>query len=203
VSDPADRTRHTYDAIGPQFLENARDRSTLAPWLDRFAAALPPAAMVLDLGAGPGVDSADLRRRGLTAISLDFSLGMLRAGVQEFPGPRLQADARRLPLRPAAVQGVWANASLLHLSRADIGVALGEIRRVLGASGLLFVSVKMGTGAEWESDRYGKPRFFQYWSSAELDEALRAAGFSVETAAVDERPRAAWLVRIASLSGNS
>ena len=161
MDDPAVRTRETYDAIAARFLENARDRAAIVPWLDRFATGLPANARVLDLGAGPGMDSWNLRQRGLRAFGLDYSRGMLRVGMRQFPGPRLQADARHLPVASATLDGVWANASLLHLARGEIDDALTEIRRVLRAPGLLFVSLKGGTGAEWESDRYGQPRFFQ------------------------------------------
>jgi SAM-dependent methyltransferase len=180
------RTRESYDAIAPRFLENTRDRSTIAPWLRRFADELGAGATVLDLGAGPGFDSAELRRLGLRAISLDLSLGMLRA---------VHADARRLPFADGALAGVWANASLLHLSPEDAATALREVRRVLRPRGGLHVSVKKGDGAAWESERYGAPRWFQYWSPAALDALLSGAGFAVMESWANSTPRADWLVR--------
>jgi ubiquinone/menaquinone biosynthesis C-methylase UbiE len=145
---PPDRTRATYDLIGERFFENTRERSAVAPWIARFAAAMPAGATVLDLGAGPGADSAGLRAHGLRVVGLDYSLGMLRAGMREFPGPRVQADARHLPLASSAVAGVWASASLLHVPERELSGALAEVRRVLRAPGLLYVSVKRGAGAE-------------------------------------------------------
>jgi SAM-dependent methyltransferase len=170
-------------------------------WLDRFASLLPAGALVLDLGAGPGFDAAELRKRGFEAVSVDLSRGMLRAGVHEFPGPRVQSDLRRLPFPSCSVHAVWANASLLHLSKAEASLALREIRRMLRPSGVLHVSVKRGSGTEWESERYGRPRWFQYWSEPELDAALRAAGFDVNAAWVDETALDTWLVRLASVTG--
>jgi SAM-dependent methyltransferase len=199
MNDPVSKTRDTYDAIGAEFLENSRDRSEMHGWLDRFASSLPAGTLVLDLGAGPGFDSAELRKRGVEAICVDLSLGMLRAGVREFPGPRVQSDLRRLPFPSCSVCGAWANASLLHLSRTEASLALREIRRVLQPSGILHVSVKRGSGAEWESERYGKPRWFQYWSDSELDEALQAVGFCVNAAWVNETTRDTWLIRLASV----
>ncbi len=198
MNDPVSRTRDTYDTIGAEFLENSRDRSEMHEWLDRFASSLPAGTLVLDLGAGPGFDSVELRKRGLKAICVDLSLGMLRAGVCEFPGPRVQSDLRRLPFPACSVGGAWANASLLHLSKRDAGLALREIRRVLQPSGVLYVSVKRGSGAEWESERYGKPRWFQYWLDRELDEALQAVGFCVRATWVNETRRDTWLIRLAS-----
>lgn len=77
MNERVDRTRRTYDKIAGRFLENTRDRSVVSLWLGRFAEHLGAGATVLDLGAGPGCDSAELRRLGLRAISLDLSLGML------------------------------------------------------------------------------------------------------------------------------
>jgi SAM-dependent methyltransferase len=201
MDDPVSRTRDTYDAIAAEFLRNTRDRSEMRGWLDRFASLLPAGALVLDLGAGPGFDSAELRKRGFEAVSVDLSLGMLRAAVREFPGPRVQSDLRRLPFPSCSVCGVWANASLLHLSKAEASLALREIRRILRPSGILHVSVKRGSGAEWESERYGRPRWFQYWSEPELDAALQAVGFSVNAAWVETTTLDTWLIRLASVAG--
>jgi hypothetical protein len=71
---------------------------------------------------------------------------------------------------------------------------------VLRSPGLLFVSVKQGAGAAWESDRYGKPRFFQYWSGDALDAALEAAGFRIHEASAAETLRNTWLTRLALLT---
>jgi SAM-dependent methyltransferase len=125
---------------------------------------------------------------------------MLRAGLREFPGPRVQADARRLPFRDSSLAGVWANASLLHLSPEEAAAALREVRRVLGARGLLHVAVKAGDGAEWETRRYGAPRWFQYWSADGLDALLTALGFEILDSWANSTPRADWLVRHAMRS---
>jgi ubiquinone/menaquinone biosynthesis C-methylase UbiE len=201
MSDRVLLTRQTYDEIAGRFLENTRDRSSISLWLGRFAERVGAGAAVLDLGAGPGCDSAELRRLGLRPISLDLSLGMLRAGLREFPGPRVQADARLLPLRDGSLAGVWANASLLHLSPEEAATALREVRRVLGAPGVLHVAVKSGDGASWESERYGAPRWFQYWTAADLDALLGAAGFEVVESWSGSGVRADWLVRHATTIG--
>ena len=197
MDDPTGSTRATYDVVAAQYLAGARDRSDILPHLEAFARALPPGALVVDLGTGHGIDRALLAGRGLRAVALDFSLGMLRSGIVEFPGPRAQADARRLPLATASVDGVWANASLLHLTRADAERALDGLRRIVRPEGLLHVSLKEGRGTETEVDRYGGPRFFQYWSDVDLDATLAARGFDVLAASTDQGPRNRWLTRLA------
>jgi ubiquinone/menaquinone biosynthesis C-methylase UbiE len=196
VSDDSRRTRETYDAVAVRFLANARERVGFEPRLERFAARLPPGALVVDLGAGPGMDTAGLRAHGLRAVGLDFSRGMLRVGIAEYPGPRVQADARRLPFGDATVEGVWASGSLLHLDEADARRALAEVSRILRPGALFYASVKAGTGAEVETARYGLPRFYQYWSADALDAALAGAGFEVTDRHTDETARDTWLARL-------
>ena len=197
MDDPTRLTRGTYDVVAARYLENARDRGPIEPHLDAFAGALTPGARVVDLGAGPGLDTVLLVERGLRAVGVDFSLGMLRAGVRECPGARVQGDARRLPVTTGGVDGVWAKASLLHLQRDDAGRALDEVRRILRPAGILFLAVKAGSGGAIETARYGLPRFFQYWSDAELDAALAAHAFTVLTRTTEAGARDTWLTRLA------
>jgi hypothetical protein len=54
---------------------------------------------------------------------------------------------------------------------------------------------RIGAGAEWESKRYGEPRWFQFWSAADLDALLTDSGFEVIGSWSNSTPRADWLVR--------
>jgi len=200
-SDRNDRTRDAYDLLAPRYAEVRRDRSAVGPHLDRLASLLAPGSLVLDVGCGPGFDAAALRAHGLRAIGLDRSTGMLGSGLAEWPGPRVQADMRALPIR-SGVEGIWASASLLHLERDDVPGALAEFRRVLAPGGWLYLSVKGGSGGAWDEKPYGvdAPRWFTYWRGEEIDDALDAAGFDV-TERLDNRLGRGgvqhWIVRIA------
>ena len=202
MSEYIDRSRATYDKIGARFFEKTHDRSAIAFWHERFAQRLGAGSAVLDLGAGPGLDSLELRKRGLRAVALDLSIGMLRAGRPELPAPRVQADARRLPMRDGAFAGVWAHASLLHLSPPDAATALGEIRRLLRSGGVLHVAVKSGVGSGWETERYGEPRWSQYWSALDFDGLLATCGFELDESWFEPTPTSDWLIRHAAVRGN-
>jgi ubiquinone/menaquinone biosynthesis C-methylase UbiE len=198
VSDPVRTTRATYDRVATDFLANTRDRSHGARQLDGFASRLEPGATVLDLGAGPGCDSAELRARRLRPVGVDLSMGMLRAGSRELPGPRVQGDLRALPFADASADGIWANACLLHLVPDDLVLAVREISRVSRPGAVVHLSVKKGKGAGWETERYGRPRWFQYWSAAALDSVLTGAGWSILDSLEQATRRDEWLVRLAS-----
>jgi ubiquinone/menaquinone biosynthesis C-methylase UbiE len=84
-------------------------------------------ALVADVGAGTGAASRAIARAGGRPVALDVAQGMLAAlGART---PRAVADARRLPIAAARLDGYVAAFCLNHLTDPD--VALVEARRVV------------------------------------------------------------------------
>jgi hypothetical protein len=110
---------------------------------------------------------------------------------------------RQLTFRPNCIAGVWACASLLHLDRDELVPAVSEIRNVLVSSGVLFVSLKYGSGGTWDTSKFGPeaPRWFTYWSDDDLDSSLGSAGFEIVERATEDGLQDKWIARIARRSG--
>jgi demethylmenaquinone methyltransferase/2-methoxy-6-polyprenyl-1,4-benzoquinol methylase len=109
-----------------------------AGWRRATRAALDPrpGQVVLDVAAGTAVSTVELAGTGATAIALDFSQGMLRAGASR-PVPKVAGDAMRLPLADESVDGVLISFGLRNV--ADPDAALREFRRVTRPGGTLVV----------------------------------------------------------------
>ncbi len=198
---PTAATALSYDRIADDYVKRNRDRSAMAPAMDRFAAQLAPGALVVDVGCGPGFDGVLLRQRGLRVIGVDLSAGMLATARELFPGVFVQGDLRRLPLSRRA-DGLWVNASLLHVPRDEVPVALEGFAGALRPGGVLFVSVKAGDDEGWEDEpAYGDPRWFTYWTEDALDAALASAGFTVTDGRTNPSPLGLWILRVAHFRG--
>jgi demethylmenaquinone methyltransferase / 2-methoxy-6-polyprenyl-1,4-benzoquinol methylase len=92
---------------------------------------LPAGSRVLDVACGTGDLCRELDRAGHCAIGIDFSAGMLaRANV---PSPPVRADALRLPVRAAAVDGVTSGFALRNFTALEPFFA--ECARVLRPGG--------------------------------------------------------------------
>lgn len=133
---------------------NLRDRAQLherfsvnprgwLPWVfDRFA--FGKEARLLDLGCGPGDLWHANRERipsGWEITLADLSPGMLDAAAARLGKKRFSyrvADAQVLPFDNDRFDGVIANHMLYHVR--DRALALGELRRVLGADGRLYAA---------------------------------------------------------------
>lgn len=157
--------RRSFDRAGAGYDAAARLQATVrAELLGRLQDFRLAPQTVLDLGAGTGWGTRELKRRYPRALvlALDLAPGMLReARRQSRPFrrfARLCADARRLPLRPASIDLVFTNLMLQWCD--ELPVVLREIRRVLRPGGLLMLSsFGPGTlaelGAAWaEADAY-------------------------------------------------
>ena len=114
--------------------------------LGRFLAPLSPGAAILELGCGAGFDTAEMLALGFDVSATDGS-------------PEMAAEAPRRLGRPVgtllfgdldaveAYDGVWANACLLHVPRADLPQILQLIWRALKPGGILIVNTPKGRQA--------------------------------------------------------
>jgi malonyl-CoA O-methyltransferase len=115
-----------------------------AELLERLTAFDFAPRVVLDLGAGTGRVTRELKRRYPRAlvIALDLSPGMLREAQRHQRlwrrFARVCADALALPLSDASVDLVFS--SLMLQWCEPLGRALGEVRRVLKPSGFFAFS---------------------------------------------------------------
>lgn len=110
---------------------------------------VPPAARVADLGGGTGLLLAHLPPLARAPALVDFSFPMLARAPRT--AHRVQGDLRRLPLRSASFDRVFAITSLLFPPRLR-SFALLELARVLAPDGRLALTVLQEEAAGLEDD---------------------------------------------------
>ena len=104
----------------------------------RIAAAIPPAAEVLEVAPGPGFLSIELARRGLSVRALDISKTFVEIARRNAAGEGVDVrfdlgNAAVLPLDDASVDFVVCRAAFKNFSEPL--KALQEMRRVLRPGG--------------------------------------------------------------------
>lgn len=183
-SDPISETLAYYDANAQEFIDRTVNVS-MDHLYEPFLALIPPQGRILDAGCGSGRDAAEFARRGFDVTAFDGSavlaqLSSKRTGLhvlhQTFDGMRWREE----------FDGVWACASLLHLTSDKLTAALARIALALRVGGVLFVSMKAG---QFEGAREG--RWFTDTTPVLLRELLIGTG-SLEVTRVwetdDARP---------------
>lgn len=137
---------------------------------------------VVEVGCGPAPAAALLADVAPRWLAVDLSARMVQVARTRRPAlAAIQADARRLPVADGACSMVVAYYVVQHLPPAEVPVALGEFRRVLG-SGLLVLATHLGQGHVLLEDFLGHritPMGGALHDRAELVGQLERAGFEI------------------------
>ena len=149
--------RDMFDAIAPKYdrLNRIISFRLDVRWRKRAVRdlALPAGSNVLDLASGTGDLCIDLRKAGMSSVSMDLSFGMLSA--DRSGSPRVQTDIRRLPVPDGSVDCVMCGFALRNL--VDLPTFFNELGRVVRPGGriaLLDVSVPKNRVVRWGNGIY-------------------------------------------------
>ena len=159
---------------------HAEDYATLTRAADlsdtyqHFLPLLPRNAVILDAGCGAGRDLKAFVQRGYLAQGIDASaalceLASVYSGAPCFPLRVEDLRSRQL------YNGVWACASLLHLSKAVLPIALRRLQEALVVDGVFFASVQIGEGERVVADG----RAYAYYQPEEFGRRVENAGFAI------------------------
>jgi SAM-dependent methyltransferase len=144
----------------------------------RFAAALAPSSTILDLGCGPGRDLRIFSECGHQPIGLELNPDFVEMAKQH--GAVVIGDIREVStlFEPASFDGVWAQASLVHLAAEETERALRDIHRLLVPGGRFYACVSATGRTGWLDEPHGR-RWYTVWPEDTFPDALTAAGFAV------------------------
>lgn len=142
--------------------------------LDRFLELVPEGGAVLDLGCGSGRDSLEMLERGYDVTALDGSeemcaLAEIHTGLEVLNMKFEELDFDEV------FEGIWACASLVHVSSKKMPEILRKIRKALEMNGILYFSVKKG-----DFEGYRNERYFTDYEKSDIKELFaKVEGFEI------------------------
>lgn len=157
-----------YDEHAQQYCRDTADLD-MSKGRAKFLAYLPRHARILDAGAGSGRDSVAFLKAGHHVQAIDASPELVREARSR--GVPSQVKSFQQVDDVEAFNGIWACASLLHVPRVELVSVLRRLRRALRPDGVMYITLKYGTGEAIASDG----RFFCYHTPEEFAEQLEEA----------------------------
>lgn len=187
--DAVDNIQKSYDTVARAYADEIyaelKDKAFDRELLDRFAERVRERGQVCDVGCGPGQIARYLRDRGVDALGLDLSAGMLAEARRLNPDLLfVQSSMLALGLGSETLGGIAAFYCIIHIPRARVVTALAELRRVLRPGGRLLLTFHLGTEDSHHEELFGRPVSLDValFTTAEMAGYLGGAGFSVEEA---------------------
>jgi superfamily II DNA or RNA helicase/SAM-dependent methyltransferase len=119
----------------------------------RFLEHIPDGGLILDAGCGSGRDARAFLEKGFRVVAFDGS-----ASLAELAGQHIgqKVDVRQFAdvEEQHCYDGVWACASLLHLSTAEIPDAINRLWLSVKPGGVVYLSFKYGDGERQQNGRH-------------------------------------------------
>ncbi|MFC6954112.1 class I SAM-dependent methyltransferase [Halorubellus litoreus] len=170
------QTARAYEADSDAFVDKYETESIAARFWDDVDPTFP-GDRILDVGCGPGTDTATFREHDYDVVGFDLTAAFLDRATDAVDAPFVRGDMRTLPFKSNAFDGIWASASLLHVPRSDAPNTLEEFHRVLDAPGTLVATLKrQGTDRHADGDRH-----FERYTPDDLRALARDADYDTVT----------------------
>ena len=158
-----------YDENAQTFFD-ATVSAGMAEGRRRFIETLSPGSRILDAGCGSGRDALAFKQLGFDVTAFDGSAEMARMASAHTGLEVLQLTFEEVDWRDA-FDGIWANASLLHVQRNQLVGVMRKLRDALVVGGVWELSFKPGTG---EGVAFG--RWFTNLSEADVPALIGEVG---------------------------
>jgi 2-polyprenyl-3-methyl-5-hydroxy-6-metoxy-1,4-benzoquinol methylase len=133
-----------YNKNAVNFINGTVSADMSETW-DKFLIYVSPGGRILDAGCGSGRDTLFFKYKGYDVLAFDASEEMVRLSSALTGQQTLMMRFEDLEFRNE-FDGVWACASLLHVSKADISRVLDRIAASMRVGGVFFASFKYGEG---------------------------------------------------------
>ena len=147
-----DTTLSWYRDNAIQYAEETRNSLVLdALW--EFLSRMKEGGTILDYGSGSGRDSAYFINKGFSVDSLDGSAEM-KAQAERLFGIKVKLSSFLSLEEKDKYDGIWAQASILHLEEHDLRTALTLIERALKRDGVFYSSFRKGEEDGYENGRW-------------------------------------------------
>ncbi len=141
-----------YNLNAYDYFNNSLD-ANMSEVYKRFLFYLKDKDLILDFGCGSGRDSKYFLDNGYNVDSVDGSEELCKLATKYLNKEVICMKFEDLDVVDK-YDGVWACSSLLHVKKEELKNILVKIRNSLKLNGILYVSLKNGSGEEIINGRY-------------------------------------------------
>ncbi len=178
--------KETYNKIANDWVADHNTDTWWQEGAEYFLSLIPKESTILDVGCAGGTKTTFITDRGYKVTGIDFSEEMITIARQQYSNSTFEVlDMYNLDSMSQTFDGVFVQASLLHIPKDRVMEVLTKMKDRLNDGGLLYVAVKGMRGdveeeIKTENDYgYDYQRFFSYFSLEELKRYFTDLGLEI------------------------
>ena len=167
--------KDTYNKIAEDWHKDHQEDDWWQEGTDEYISLIGKGGLVLDVGCASGIKSKYLAAGGLKVVGIDIADKLIDIARKSLPEAKFyvmdMADVENLA---DEFNGIFAQASLLHIPKKDIPDILKKLNSKLKPGGYFYVAVKQKEGVTEEIVKekdygYEYERFFSYFTLDEIE----------------------------------
>jgi len=164
--------------------------------LNHFISLLPKNARILDAGCGSGRDSCYLAEEKMDVSAIDIIPELLEEAKTRVKNVNFQLmDMTDVKFQECSFDGIWCMSSLSDVEKKDAPAVIKNFNSILKNNGILYIAVREGSGEKVLEKGFFNdlPRFYAFYSQAELEDVLVKNSFKIISSAVSEANDIRWV----------
>lgn len=148
--------------------------------IELFLSNIESKGLILDLGCGSGRDSLIFKEKGFMVYPIDYSDGLASISEKENGLKVYLRDFTKMKNFGDGIwNGIWANASLLHIPKEELIKILPKLYEGLVPGGYLYFSLKPSYRFGYEESMV-QERFFAKYSEEGIRRILSELNISID-----------------------
>ena len=179
--------KDTYNQIAEDWYADHKSDDWWNEGTKHFCSLFKNGDHILDVGCGAGIKSKYLSDKGFVVTGIDFSEKFINIAKRDNPGIKFYVlDMNDVSGLNTKFDGVFAQASLLHVPKNETLGVIEKFVEILKQGGHLYIAVKGkrsgGLDEEMvEENDYGYPykRFFSFYTMDELESYLNKSKLQI------------------------
>jgi cyclopropane fatty-acyl-phospholipid synthase-like methyltransferase len=161
--DKTKMTKDYYNQNAKEFVENTLN-ADMTSLYNQFEKYLKKGDRILDLGCGSGRDSLYFISKGYEVVAVDYSEELTKMASDLLDREVMMLDMREMNFCDE-FDGIWACASILHISRDEIEKVMANCESALKQGGIFYLSFKYGN-----KEAFRNERFFNYYNEGSFED---------------------------------
>ncbi|QZY55970.1 class I SAM-dependent methyltransferase [Crassaminicella profunda] len=159
-------TKDYYNQNAKEFVENTLN-ADMTSLYNRFEKYLKKGDKILDLGCGSGRDSLYFISKGYEVVAADYSEALVKMASDLLDQEVMMLDMREMNFCDE-FHGIWACASILHISRDEMEKVMANCERALKQGGIFYLSFKYGN-----KEAFRNERFFNDYNEGSFEDLMK------------------------------